>query len=280
MRQYQVELPDLDIRVRVIESGAGTPVILLHGNPDNADEWLSVIEQLGDRCRCIAPDLPGYGQSPEPPQSFGYTVKDQISFLDSFLKSVNVTEKMVVVVHDIGGVMGVAWAGTNYSRLKGMVITNAVAYENFNWFQLARMWGDTSTRGRIRAQIGMFAIGLGGGVLFKRIFGKQNPELNAEQLERFARSFALNTAAKNTSLRQFREMLKPEFFKGYDQISSSLSDHIPCRVLWGARDPYVGKENADRFGKATVQILEGCGHWVPLTAADKVASLIEELCNL
>jgi pimeloyl-ACP methyl ester carboxylesterase len=162
VRQYQVHLSDLDIHTRVIESGAGMPVVFLHGNPDNADEWLPVMAQLADRFRCIAPDLPGYGESPEPPKSFSYSVHDQVAFLDAFLAAVKVTEKAVLVVHDIGGVMGVAWAGTNYSRLKGLLITNTVAFEGFEWFALARMWGDDSARGRLRAAVGMFMIGLGG----------------------------------------------------------------------------------------------------------------------
>src|SRR5271156_1939963 len=107
VRRYRAHLPDLDVHVRVLESGTGIPIIFLHGNPDNADEWLPVMGLLADGYRCIAPDLPGYGESPEPPKSFGYSVRDQVVFVDAFLKAVNVTEKAVLVVHDIGGVMGV-----------------------------------------------------------------------------------------------------------------------------------------------------------------------------
>jgi pimeloyl-ACP methyl ester carboxylesterase len=279
VRRYRVHLTDLDIHTRVLESGTGIPIVFLHGNPDNAEEWLPVMAQLGDRYRCIAPDLPGYGESPEPPTSFGYGVQEQVAFVDAFLKAVNVTEKAVLVVHDIGGVMGAAWAGANYSRLKGLLITNTVAFEGFKWFPLARIWGDESPRGKFRASVGMFAIGLGGGALFKRVFGKQNPELSQEQLDRFAKSFALNSAAKNTTLRHFRVMTRPDFFAGYERLLATVTSQVPCRVLWGARDPYVPRENASRFAQATVTVLDDQGHWLPLTAPELLASAIADLCN-
>jgi len=277
VRRNRVHLPGLGMETRVLESGSGPPVVFLHGNPDNADEWLAAIALLSDRYRCIAPDLPGYGEAPEPPKSFDYGVAAQVAFLDAVLAAVGVSEKLILVVHDIGGAMGVAWAGANLSRVRGMVITNTVAFEGFHWFALARMWGDSSLRGKLRASAGMFAIGLGGGKLFKKIFGKQNPDLSAQQLDRFAKSFAFSRAAKNTSLRQFPVMTKPDFFAGYDRLLANLTAAVPCRVLWGARDPYISRDYAERFAPAEVTVLEDQGHWIALTAPGALAREIAQI---
>ena len=61
--ERMLALQELDLKVRVLEAGAGPAVVLLHGNPDNADEWRLVIERLAARYRCIAIDFPGYGKS-------------------------------------------------------------------------------------------------------------------------------------------------------------------------------------------------------------------------
>jgi len=49
------------VSVRTIDEGHGPLLLLLHGNPDNADEWRTLIGLLKSKFRCIAPDLPGYG---------------------------------------------------------------------------------------------------------------------------------------------------------------------------------------------------------------------------
>jgi pimeloyl-ACP methyl ester carboxylesterase len=46
------------------ESGHGFPVILLHGFPHNRSLWADQLTGLADRCRVIAPDLRGFGESP------------------------------------------------------------------------------------------------------------------------------------------------------------------------------------------------------------------------
>jgi (E)-2-((N-methylformamido)methylene)succinate hydrolase len=49
--------------VRVIEAGAGAPVLLLHGVGLRAEVWEPQIEALADSHRVIAADLPGHGES-------------------------------------------------------------------------------------------------------------------------------------------------------------------------------------------------------------------------
>ena len=89
-------------------------------------------------------------------------------FVDAVLRAMAVAEPVILVVHDTGGMVGTAWAAANLDRIRGMVITNTVAFEGFPWFPIARQWGDTSLYGKIRASLGMAAFALGGGALFKR----------------------------------------------------------------------------------------------------------------
>lgn len=48
----------------VRELGRGPTVLLLHGTPSPAADWLPVAERLAARYRVLVPDLPGYGSSP------------------------------------------------------------------------------------------------------------------------------------------------------------------------------------------------------------------------
>ena len=87
--------------------------------------------------------------------------------MDAVLSAVAVTEPVILVVHDTGGMVGTAWAAANLDRVRGMVITNTVAFEGFPWFPIARQWGDTSLYGKIRSSLGLAALRLRGGALFK-----------------------------------------------------------------------------------------------------------------
>ena len=53
--------------VRVLEQGVGQPVVLLHGLGLGADLWAPHLERLAAAgYRGLAPDLPGFGESPGP----------------------------------------------------------------------------------------------------------------------------------------------------------------------------------------------------------------------
>jgi pimeloyl-ACP methyl ester carboxylesterase len=271
------------LQVRVIDEGTGPIVLLLHGNPDNADEYVPLIRLLRKDFRCIAPDLPGYGRRGKSyalPEAYDYTLKAQVTFVDEVLKALQVDEKakMTLVVHDIGGIMGVPWAAQNTSRLKAMVYTNTVAFPKFHWFPLARFFGSSGVLGKPLAAANMSLIGWVGGSIFRGQFAKQNPQLDANQIERFVTDFALNDIAKETTLRQFREITKLEFFDNYDVMVKTISRDVPSLTLWGDKDPYLPDSGyaEQLFARKTV-ILPDIGHWVPITAAERLAEGIRSL---
>lgn len=272
-----LDLTKLGIRTRVLEAGTGPIVLMLHGNPDNADEWARLMALLADRYRCIAPDFPGYGKSPEPPASFTYSLADQMRFVDEILAAMQIAEPVILVVHDTGGMVGTAWAAANLDRLRGMVITNTVAFDDFPWFPIARQWGDTSLYGRIRSSLGMAALGLRGGALFKRVFKAQCPQLSEQELDRFAESFAMNRDAKRTTLRQFRQFMQPGFFGEFAAMRTRILGRVPCRVVWGDKDKFIPVRFAQAFGSTQVRILPDAGHWVALTAPEALAAEVEAL---
>src|SRR5262249_9628750 len=153
-----------------------------------------VLRELGGAGRAFAPDLPGFGASDEPPASFDYSRAAFERFFDELLVSCGVapTEKVVIVVHDIGGVVGIPWAASHGARRRGLVIPNAVIFERFPWFPIARTWARDDRVGRARAAAGMWLLGRAGGRLFRRVFGRISPELPPAELERMTREFALD----------------------------------------------------------------------------------------
>jgi len=120
--ERDVFVPELALRTRVLEAGHGPVVLMLHGNPDNADEWRPLMARLAPHFRCLAPDFPGYG-SAQLPASFGYTLDELVRFVDGVARAMRVADPITLVVHDTGGMAGTAWAAANIGRLRGVLST-------------------------------------------------------------------------------------------------------------------------------------------------------------
>ena len=58
------------LRLYVHRSGAGAPVVLLHGWGTSGGSFQGVCAALAGRHECLAPDLPGFGRSDPPPSAW------------------------------------------------------------------------------------------------------------------------------------------------------------------------------------------------------------------
>src|SRR5919107_28842 len=52
--------------VHYVDEGAGTPILMVHGNPTWSFLYRDVIRGLCEDFRCVAVDLPGFGLTPAP----------------------------------------------------------------------------------------------------------------------------------------------------------------------------------------------------------------------
>ena len=275
--EERVHLSSIPLTTRVLKSGRGSPVLLLHGNPDSASEWSRVMNALDDGCSCFAPDLPGLGACEEPPRSFDYSRAAINGFLDELVRVLGLKEALILVVHDIGGVMGIPWAAEHLDRIRGVVITNSVVFERFPWFGVARVWARDDPWGRTQAALRMRLVGAAGGFLFRKVFGDVSPELPPEDLKRMTREFAMDPKSKRSTLRLFRQMVPPAFFDGVDAMVARIVAKVPTRIVWGRGDPYIPERYAQRFPGAHLTVLEHGGHWVPISSANEVAAAIRAL---
>src|SRR5260370_5908107 len=95
-----------------VEVGVGDPIVFLHGNPTSSYVWRNVIPYLQGLGRCIAPDLIGIGDSEKLPASGpgSYTFVEPRRYLDALLEALKVTERVTLILHDLGSALGFDWA--------------------------------------------------------------------------------------------------------------------------------------------------------------------------
>lgn len=88
------------ISVNYTDEGEGGVVLLLHGWGANITLYRGIIDTLKQTRRVIAPDMPGFGKTPEPPVP--WCVDDYVDFVLKFIASFSI-ERLSIVVHSFGG---------------------------------------------------------------------------------------------------------------------------------------------------------------------------------
>ncbi len=115
----------LDTEMAYVDTGAGDPVVFLHGNPTSSYLWRNVIPHVEGLGRCLAPDLVGMGDSGKAPTG-SYRFVDHARYLDAWFDALGLTKNVTLVGHDWGSALGFSWAYRYPDRVKGIVYLEAI----------------------------------------------------------------------------------------------------------------------------------------------------------
>lgn len=111
-----------------VERGEGPAALFVHGFPLNGFHWRDALEAMGDRRRCIAPDLMGLGHTragPDQDLSFASQARMLLKFLDALG-----VETVDLVGNDSGGAVCQVIAATAPQRVRSLVLTNCDTADN------------------------------------------------------------------------------------------------------------------------------------------------------
>lgn len=104
--------------------GKGLPVVLLHGFCETNEIWLGFDKKLGQQCRILVPDLPGFGRSAS---------LQEVS-IDSVARSIWVwldeigVSNPVIIGHSLGGYVALAMAQQRQTSLRGIGLFHSTAF--------------------------------------------------------------------------------------------------------------------------------------------------------
>ena len=115
------------------EAAPGDPsIVLLHGNPTSSYLWRNIIPHLEPLARCLAPDLPGMGQSGPTPDG-AYRFADHARHLDAWFEAVIPQGPVALVVHDWGSALGFHWANRHRELVSGLAYMEAIVRPLSGW---------------------------------------------------------------------------------------------------------------------------------------------------
>jgi len=102
--------------------GAGPAVVLLHGYGETGDMWVPLAKDLTRDRTVVVPDLRGMGLSAKP--AGGYDKKTQGHDVAGILDGLKI-ETAALVTHDIGNMVGYAFAAQYRNRVSRFVVIDA-----------------------------------------------------------------------------------------------------------------------------------------------------------
>lgn len=123
-----VELPQGTIRYR--DTGAGRPLVFVHGLLVDGLLWRKVTPLLDGEFRCIVPDWPlGSHQTPLAP-SADRSPRGMANLIADFMEAQGL-EDVTLVANDTGGAISQLLVTERPERVGRLVLTPCDAYENF-----------------------------------------------------------------------------------------------------------------------------------------------------
>ncbi len=117
------------LQYHYLDEGRGETMVMLHGNPTWSFFYRRLVMAFRGRYRVIVPDHIGCGLSEKPELTeYDFSLARRIRDLDSLIGKIAPHGPITLLVHDWGGMIGLAWALANMNRISRIVIMNTAGF--------------------------------------------------------------------------------------------------------------------------------------------------------
>ena len=247
------------------------PVLLVHGFPESSYMWRHLMPAIAAAGRrAVAPDLPGYGDSPPNPPG---TWERQVEAVERFRMALGL-EPVALIVHDWGALIGLRWACDNPGVASALVVASAGFFPDAKWHGMAKVLrtegeGEELVSNLDRTGMARMLRAVGRG------FGEQ-------AIDEYFKAFTTE-AGRRGILELYRS---GDFERKLEPYRGRLADlGVPMLALWGADDVFAPTAGAYRFQKEVpntdVIVVEDAGHFVfeddPERCAREVVAFLERV---
>jgi pimeloyl-ACP methyl ester carboxylesterase len=270
------------LRMHALEAGepSGPLVVLLHGFPESSESWREVLPTLAAAgFHAVAPDLRGYARTEKPDSGYDLdTLADDVVQLVLALGR----ERAHVVGHDWGGVVAYHLAATRPAVVDRLVVVNAphpadIARRIWNPKQLVRSWYVFAFQVPFLPELWLTRNDASVVARMMRGFAIDKTNFTRERLRIYTANFA-DFHAASKPLAYYRRAFSLAGIlrlRGYPRIRA------PFRLVWGTEDRALRRQLAQGLERwveppVDVRYLERVGHFVPVEAPDRLASLVVE----
>lgn len=238
-------------------------VLLVHGYPESSYMWRHVLAAVAKKgWRGLAPDLPGYGDSPTDRPG---TWERHIEALDRLVNALELPP-VVLVTHDWGVLIGLRWACDHPGAARALVISDGGFFADRRWHDLANVMrtpeeGEKLVRAYTRDGLAGALRGLSSGI-------------DDAAVDEYWKAFA-DDERRLAQLDLYRsgdfDKLEP-----YEGALARLN--LPALILWGGQDRFTTPTNGERFQaelpSSELTVLPDAGHFVWEDDPERTSELV------
>jgi haloalkane dehalogenase len=278
---FQSRWLNLDgLRLHYLDEGSGEAVVAVHGNPTWSFYYRDLVRELRNDYRVIVPDHIGCGLSDKPDDgAYDYTLSRRIEDFSRLMDHLEVDD-INLVVHDWGGMIGLAWAVRHPERVKRLVILNTAAFglpqtKGLPW----QLWmvRDTPLGPFMVRGLNAFARGATHLACTRKRLSKKVRDAYCAPHDTWANRISTLRFVQDIPLRPGD--------RGYEIVSGTAEQldvfrDRPVLVCWGDKDFVFDHHFLAEWQRylpdADVHRFPDCGHWVLEDASEEVIPIIKQ----
>jgi cis-3-alkyl-4-acyloxetan-2-one decarboxylase len=262
-----------------IDEGIGDPVVMVHGNPTWSFLYRRLIDELRDSRRVIVPDHIGCGLSDKPNDLlYRYTLASRVDDLEFLLDHLGIDRDITLVLHDWGGMIGMAFAARYPERIARLVVSNTAAFHKPATKALPQALAICRD-----SALGAFLVrGLNAFCLGTALIGCKRIRMTRDLRAAYVAPY--NSWKNRIAILRFVQdiPLRPGD-PSYELVSRteerlSLLAEVPMLIVWGMMDfvfdDHFLKEWLRRFPRAQVHRFPDAGHYLFEDEAEAVNDLV------
>lgn len=247
--------------------GAGEPVLFLHGFPTSSFLWNDVVRLMPEGYRLIVLDQLGFGRSDRPERaavSVSAHAQRALAVLDALQ-----VPRVCLVGHDLGGAVAQWIAVHAPERVTRMALVSSVGFGAWP------RWRTRAARALVGIARRLPATLLAGEAYASLLRGFADRDEGRHALDHFLRPFAQH--AGRQALLAHLAAQRPDETATLDLGTV----RAPTAIVHGEHDPFVpvviGRRLQSAIPGATLDVIAGGSHFLPLDAPDRVVAAVAGL---
>lgn len=240
------------MQVNYLDEGKGQNVLLLHGWGANIQTMVPIFNILKDKCRVVALDLPGFGESDEPKNP--WNSYDYANFILKFMNKIDINN-VILFGHSHGGRISIILGSQHKKLIKKMVLIDSAGI---------------IPKRRLKYYFKVYSF-----KIMKKtycMFGGKNKK---DKLEKFYKKYGsvdyknADGIMRKTMVRVINDNLRP-----------LLRDiNVPTLLVWGEKDEdtplYMGEIMEKEIQNSGLVVLENATHYSYIDCFRKFRAVID-----
>jgi pimeloyl-ACP methyl ester carboxylesterase len=266
-------------RIHYLDEGSGPPLLLIHGLAGQMRHFTySLLDRLKSDYRVVILDRPGSGYSTRPPQASA-AISAQARTIARFAKALGL-ERPLVVGHSLGGAIALSLALDHPEQVGGLALIAPATHpqEHVSPVFRALVIRSALLRWLVAWTLATPLSIRNGALALKIVFGPEPVPAD------FAtRGGGLLTLRPRSFVGASRDLVA--VVNDFDAMPARYQSlTVPVGILFGASDRVLdpaehGEALAKKLPGADFELIEGGGHMIPMTAAERSAKFIARMAQ-